>query len=87
MQSYFVAFYILSMKMADLVLIYLPPMAKQPLFGQGPPLSRRLDHTRITTLCRIALAKWSAERVPDNTQHSQETDIHTLRGIRTRSFN
>jgi hypothetical protein len=38
MQSYCVAFSVLSMKLADLVLIYLPPMAKEPLVGQRLPI-------------------------------------------------
>jgi len=40
---------------------------------------------RHTTLGRTPLDEWSARRRPvtDNTQHSQETDIHAPGGIRT----
>lgn len=38
MHSYCVAFSILSMKLADLVFIYLSPMAKQPLVCEGLPI-------------------------------------------------
>ena len=48
--------------------------------GPGPPHSRFLDHTqRRTTVDRTPLDEWSARQrpLPDNTQHSQQTDIHT----------
>jgi len=39
-----------------------------------------LDHThRRTTVGRTPLDEWSARRpLPDNTQHSQETNIHAF---------
>ena len=46
-----------------------------------------LDHTqRRTTVGRTPLDEWSARRrdhLPDNTQHSQQTNIHAPGGIRT----
>jgi hypothetical protein len=58
MQSYSMAFSILSMKLADLVLIYLPPHGETaPSRPRAPPLSRFLDHTQITTPARIALGE------------------------------
>ena len=46
-----------------------------------------LDHTqRRTTVGRTSLDEWSARRrdlLPDNTQHSQQTNIHAPGGIRT----
>ena len=45
-----------------------------------------LDHTqRRTTVGRTPLDDWSARRrpLPDNTWHSQQTNIHAPGGIRT----
>jgi hypothetical protein len=48
--------------------------------GPGPPLwGSAITHT---TFGRTSLDEW-----PDNTQHSQETDIHAPGGIRTRNPN
>jgi hypothetical protein len=55
-------------------------------WGPRPPhFSRLHDHTlfRHTTLVRTS----SSQRpLPDNTQHSQETDIYALGGIRTHNL-
>jgi hypothetical protein len=57
-------------------------MARQPLGGLGRLIFRGFTITlfRHTTVGRISS---SQRRLPDNTQHSQETDIHALGGIRT----
>ena len=43
------------------------------------------DYTQLrhTALGTTPLGKWSARRRPDNTQHSQDKDIHETGGIRT----
>jgi len=45
--------------------------------------TRFLYHTRRTTVGRTPLDEWSARRrdLPDNTQHSQQTDIHAPVGF------
>jgi hypothetical protein len=63
-------------------------MARQPLGGLGCLIFWGFTITlRHTTLGRTPLDEWPARRrdlsLPDNTQHSQETDIHALGGIRT----
>jgi hypothetical protein len=52
------------------------PMAQQPLVGQGRSLSMRHDHTQ-------AHDSPSQRPLPDNTQHSQQTDIYAPGGNRT----
>jgi len=45
-----------------------------------------LDHTqRRATIVRTPLDKWSAPH-RDNTQHSQQTNIHACGGIRTHNL-
>jgi hypothetical protein len=61
-------------------------VAQQPLVGQGLPLSRLQDHTqthhnRYDSSGRVISPK--NRPLPDNTQHSQEKDIHAPRGTRT----
>ena len=55
----------------------------------GPPRCWCFTITfRHTTLGRSPLDKWSARHrdlLPDNTQHSQQTDIHVPSGIRIRN--
>jgi hypothetical protein len=58
-------------------------MARQPYMGLGLLVSSIfLDHTQLrhTTVGRTPLDEGPARRrdrpLPDNTQHSQETDIH-----------
>jgi hypothetical protein len=62
------------------------PMARQPLGGLGRLIVRgfTITHLRHTTLGRTPLDEGP---LPDNTQHSQETDIHALGGIRTHNPN
>jgi len=50
------------------------------------PLLSRIQHPRHITLGRTPLDEWPARRkdlLPDNTQQSQETNIHIPGGIRT----
>jgi hypothetical protein len=60
-------------------------MARQPLGGQGRLIFRGFTITvfRHTTLRRTPLDEGPARRtdLPDNKQHSQETDIHAAGGI------
>jgi hypothetical protein len=57
--------------------IFFFPMTRQPLRGPRPPDEASRSHTfRHTTLGRTPL-----DERPDNTQHSQERDIHALGGI------
>ena len=61
-----------------------------PTRGMASSFLRFLDHTqRRTTVCRTPLDKWCSPLqgpLPDNTQHSQQTDIHSTVGIRTHNF-
>jgi hypothetical protein len=69
------------------------PMAQQPLVGQGLLLieASRSHSFRHITLGRTPLDEWSARRrdlyLTTHNTHSQETDIHTPGGIRTRNPN
>jgi hypothetical protein len=60
----------------------LPPIA-----GQGFLIH---EISRRTAVGRTPLDEWSASRrdlsLPDNTQHSQQTDIHAPGGIRTHNL-
>jgi hypothetical protein len=61
-------------------------VAQQPLLGQGLLLSSLHDHTQThhigLDLCgRVTSAMQGA--LPDNTQNSQETDVHAPAGIRS----
>jgi len=61
-------------------------MAQQPLVGQGSLLFRlhiyiQLDRTRQDISGRVISPV--QRLLPDNTQHSQETDIHAPGGIQT----
>ena len=64
-------------------------MARQPFGGLGRLIFLAFTITlfRHTTFSRTHLDEWPARRrdlsLPDNTQHSQETDIHAPGGIRT----
>jgi len=60
--------------------------------GSRPPHSCGfLDHTqRRTTVGRTPLDEWissSQKSLPDNTQHSQQTNLHAPGGIRTHDLN
>ena len=66
-----------------------PFLCAATLGGPWPPHSWGfLDHTRRITVGRTPLDEWSARRrpLPDNTQHSQQTDIHVPGGIRTHNL-
>jgi len=68
-------------------LISSPPASTAPS-GPGPPHYRGFTTTlRHTTPGRTSLDEWSAPHrpLPDNTQHSNETDTHAPGGIRTRN--
>ena len=57
----------------------LPPVALRPNEGQGLLISLRfLHHTQRRHTVGSTLDEWSTRRrdLPDNTQHSQQTDIH-----------
>ena len=63
-------------------------MEQQPLVGQGLLLSRhyyhtQTHHTRQDSSGRVISP--SQRPLPDNTQRSQETNIHAPSGIRTRN--
>jgi hypothetical protein len=66
-------------------------MARQPLRGLGLLIFRgfAITHFRHTTPGKTPLDEWPVRRrhLPDNTQHSQETDIHAPGGIRTHNPN
>jgi hypothetical protein len=57
------------------------------LLAMASSFLRFLDYTqRRTTVSRTPLDEWSAPSqrpLPDNKQHSQQTNIHALSGIRT----
>jgi len=59
-------------------------MAQQPPVGQGPSLSKIHNRTQLDTPHSVGLPWMSdqpvASPVPDNTQHSQQTDIHVPGG-------
>jgi len=59
-------------------------MARQPLWAYGSEnVEVSGSHSvRHTSLGRTPLDEWSTRR-RDNTQHSQESDIHAQGGIRT----
>jgi hypothetical protein len=46
-------------------------------------IASRNPHLRHTTLGRTLLDESSQRPIPENTQHSQETDVHDPSGIRT----
>jgi hypothetical protein len=63
-------------------------MVRQPQMGLGLLVSSRFhDHTLLDTPQSVGLLWTSdqlvAETSTDNTQHSQQTDIHAHGGIRT----
>jgi hypothetical protein len=61
-----------------------------PQWARASSFMSFLDHTRWHTIVgRTPLDEWSAlsqRPLPDNTQHSQQTDIHAPGGIRTHSL-
>jgi len=62
--------------------------ATAPLWARVSSFTRFLDHTQWrTTVGRTPLDEWSARRraLPDNTQHSQQTNFHAPGGFRTLS--
>ena len=67
-----------------------PPWRCGPTRAMVSSFLRFLDHTqRRTTVGRTPLDEWSARRrdaLPDNTQQSQQTDIHVPGGIRTHNL-
>ena len=57
-----------------------------PQWAGASSFTRFLDNTqRRTTVSRIPLDEWSARR-RDNTQHSQQINIHARGGIRTHNL-
>ena len=76
-----------------LTLISLTPPSLwrcSPTWARASLFTKFLDHTqRRTTVGRTPLDECSARRkrpLPDNTQHSQQTDIHATGGIRTHNL-
>ena len=62
-----------------------PPWLDSPQWARASQMSRLHDH-RHTTLGRTPLESIQTQRpLPNNTRHSQETNIHVPGGIRTRS--
>jgi len=61
-----------------------------PQLARSSSFTRFLDHTqRCTTIGRTPLDEAidpSQRPLPDNTQHTQRTDIHASSGIRTHSL-
>ena len=60
-----------------------------PQWARASSFTRFLDHTRHTTVGRTPLDEWLARRrdpLPDNTQHSQQTNIQALGGIGTHNL-
>jgi hypothetical protein len=57
--------------------------------GYNPSFLKFIDHTQLDTPGRPPLNEWSARRrgryLPNTHTHTQETNIHTLRGVRTRN--
>ena len=66
-----------------------PPKARRPLVGQGLLIFEN-SRSHSDTPHSVGLL-WTSDQpdaeasLPDNTQHSQETDIHAFSGIRTRN--
>ena len=74
------------------MLILFPFMAQQPLLGQDlptiqAPRSHPIRHTTISTTPLDESSDQLDVGISDNTQHSQETDIHASGGIRTHNSN
>ena len=62
-------------------------LARQPPVGQGHEVSRShttTHHSRYDSSGRVISS--SQRPLPDNTQHSEQTNIHTSSGIRTHSL-
>jgi hypothetical protein len=59
-------------------------MARKTLWAQAHSLLRFRDH--LDTPPSVGLVVGPSQR-PDNTQHTQDTDIHVPGGIRTRNLN
>ena len=61
-----------------------------PQWARASSFTRFLDHTqRRTTVGRTPLDEWfspSQRPLPDNKQHSQQTNIHALGGIRNHNL-
>jgi hypothetical protein len=81
-----VIFYV-SLWFLKLIFTPPPPHGKTASCGPGPPhyrgftITLRQHHTRQDFSGRVISP--SQRPLPDNTQYSQETDIHALYGIRT----
>jgi hypothetical protein len=65
-----------------------PTMSRRPLVGQGLPCEALRSHSDTPHSVGFF---WTCDRsvwrtVPDNTQSSQETDVQSSGGIRTRNL-
>jgi hypothetical protein len=61
-------------------------MARKTLWAQVQSLLRFRDHSDTPPSEGLVIGP-SQRPVPDNTQHTQDTDIHVPGGIRTRNVN
>ena len=80
--------YFLTLGRMHFLYFFFSIVVLRPVFGSWPPLSGFAITSRHTTLGRTPLDEWSVRckrPLPDNTQHSLETDFHALGGIRTDS--
>ena len=68
----------------SLLLILSFTMAQQPLVGQGILIIKAL-RSHSDTPHSVGVISSSQRPLPDNTQHSQQTDIHVPGGTRTHS--
>jgi hypothetical protein len=69
---------------------YIFPMGRQPYWARVSTLSRLHDHTQTHHIRYDFSGRVISpiqRPLPDNTQHSQYTNIHAAGGIRTRNLN
>jgi hypothetical protein len=69
---------------------FFPPWRKSPWWARASSLSRLHDHTQTHHTRQdfyVRVISPTQRPLPDNTQQSQETGIHTSGGIRTRNPN
>ena len=60
-----------------------------PQWARASSVTRFLDHIRLTTVAQDSSGRMissSKRPLPDNTQHSQQTDIHAPGGFRTHNL-
>jgi hypothetical protein len=72
----------------DLIVLYFFFYGSTALYGLGPPRFVEVPRSHTLDTRQSVGLLWTSDRpsqrpLPNNTQHSQETDIHTPGGIRT----